>query len=192
MLTSGERLTLLRLAREAVVATVKGEALPEPAVEHLVTLAGAFVTLRSKGDLRGCIGHPEADQPLGQVVVRCASASATSDPRFSPLGADELGDLDIEISVIGAIEPVAVAADLEIGRHGVVVEDGWRRGLLLPQVALEWGWDAEEFLAQTCLKAGLRRDAWRTGALLFRFEAEVFGLSSGGSDLEGSRSCRAD
>jgi AmmeMemoRadiSam system protein A len=135
---------------------------------------GAFVTLHNHGDLRGCIGHIEPTEPLGQVVARCAVAACSSDPRFAPITPTELGQLDIEISLLGPLEPIAGPHDIEVGRHGLVVESGWQRGLLLPQVATEWGWDAGAFLAHTCHKAGLPRDAWQHGAKLWRFEAEVF------------------
>jgi uncharacterized protein (TIGR00296 family) len=108
-------------------------------------------------------------------VPRCAVAAGTTDPRFPPITPQELDELDIEISLLGPLEPVAGPQDIQIGRHGLVVEQGWQRGLLLPQVATEWQWDAETFLAHTCHKAGLPRDAWKHGAQVFRFEAEVFG-----------------
>ena len=137
--------------------------------------AGAFVTLRLGGHLRGCIGYPDAELPLIDVVERCAVSAAVSDPRFAPLTATEWGHINLEISVLGPIEPVSAITDVEIGRHGLVVESGYRRGLLLPQVATEWNWNAAEFASQTCLKAGLAADAWQKGAKLYRFEAEVFG-----------------
>jgi len=100
----------------------------------------------------------ERTLPLGKVVPQCAVAACSTDPRFPPVTAAELEQIDIEI-----------------GRHGLMVEHGWQRGLLLPQVATEWNWDAETFLAQTCHKAGLPRDVWKKGAKVWRFEAEVFG-----------------
>ena len=140
-------------------------------------LAGAFVTLRIKGELRGCIGYPEAELPLVAVVERCAVSAAISDPRFPPLSAAEWSEVDLEISVLGPIEPVDDIQQVVVGRDGLIVEFGRRRGLLLPQVAVEWQWDASEFAAQTCIKAGLPRDAWQKGAKLFKFEAEVFSES---------------
>ena len=137
--------------------------------------AGAFVTLRIRGALRGCIGYPEPELPLVEVIERCAVSAAISDPRFPPLSAPEWNDVDVELSVLGPIEPVRDIAEIVIGRDGLIAESGRRRGLLLPQVASEWKWDAAEFAAQTCIKAGLPRDAWQKGAKLFRFEAEVFG-----------------
>jgi AmmeMemoRadiSam system protein A len=137
--------------------------------------AGAFVTIKINGELRGCIGYPEPEMPLVAVIDHCAVSAAISDPRFPALRADEWDDIEVEISVLGPIERVADIADVVVGQHGLIAEAGRRRGLLLPQVASERNWTATEFAAQTCLKAGLPRDAWRGGATLFRFEAEVFG-----------------
>ena len=153
---------------------------PIPSPQSLVqgyARAGAFVTLRIGGDLRGCIGYPHAELPLVEVVQRCAVSAAIADPRFPALQAAEFGDVSLEISVLGPLEPVGDISEVTAGRHGLVVEHEGRRGLLLPQVATEWGWDAEEFASQTCVKAGLPRDAWRNGAQLYKFEAEVFGES---------------
>jgi AmmeMemoRadiSam system protein A len=139
--------------------------------------AGAFVTLRIKGELRGCIGYPEAELPLVSVVERCAVSAAISDPRFPPLSAAEWSEIDLEISVLGPIQAVDDIRQVVVGRDGLIAEFGRRRGLLLPQVAVEWSWDASEFAAQTCIKAGLPRDAWQKGARLLKFEAEVFSES---------------
>jgi AmmeMemoRadiSam system protein A len=176
MTSETDRRLLLQLARSAIVAHIQRVEPPlvEPAV--VLTIPGAaFVTIHNRADLRGCIGHLETDQPLGQLIARCAIAAATSDPRFPPIAAAELPDILIELSLLGPLEPIGDPEEVEIGRHGLVVEMGWHRGLLLPQVATEWNWDAETFLAQTCHKAGLPRDAWKYGAKVFRFEAEVFG-----------------
>jgi AmmeMemoRadiSam system protein A len=139
--------------------------------------AGAFVTLHLGVELRGCIGSLETDRPVTEVVERCAASAAREDPRFLPVTPAELDALDIEVSVLGPLEPLDPVdpAGVEIGRHGLVVEQGSRRGLLLPQVATERGWDQETFLAQACAKAGLPADAWRHGAHVCRFEALVFG-----------------
>jgi AmmeMemoRadiSam system protein A len=171
-----DRALLLRLAREAIEAHV-GVRPAHVASEAgiLGTPGGAFVTLHKCGALRGCIGHIEANEPIGRVIPRCAVAAAASDPRFPPITADELRQVDIEVSLLGPLEPIAGAEDVIVGCHGLVVELGWQRGLLLPQVATEWGWNAETFVAQTCHKAGLPRDASSRGVRLWRFEAEVFG-----------------
>jgi AMMECR1 domain-containing protein len=168
MTSEADRRLLLRLAREAIAAHVGRLLLqsatrdPQSAMAGVLTQpGGAFVTLHKHGDLRGCIGHIEPTEPLGKVVPRCAVAACSSDPRFLPIAPAELEEIDIEISLLG--------------RHGLVVERGWQRGLLLPQVATERKWDADAFLAHTCQKAGLPRDAWRHGVSIWRFEAEVFG-----------------
>jgi len=178
MTNEHDRQLLLRLAREAIAAHVNHQFQSavsnlQPAI--LAKPAGAFVTLHKGGDLRGCIGHIEPNEPIGTVVPRCAVAASSSDPRFPPVAADELSSIDIEISLLGPLEPIAGSDEIVVGRHGLVVERGWQRGLLLPQVATEWNWDAEAFLSHTCQKAGLSSDAWRHGAKVWRFDAEVFG-----------------
>jgi AmmeMemoRadiSam system protein A len=179
MTTDLDRALFLRMAREAITAHVTRIYNPESAIRSpqsaiLERAGAAFVSLHAHGHLRGCIGHIQANEELGIVVPRCAVSACSSDPRFPPITSAELDDMEIEISLLGPFEPISSAAEVEIGRHGLFVEQGWHRGLLLPQVATEWKWDAEAFLAQTCQKAGLPRDAWKTGAALFRFEAEVF------------------
>jgi AmmeMemoRadiSam system protein A len=179
------RHTLLLRARSAIARAIGVERLtpvgePISDSESLIAddlCAGAFVTLRIDGQLRGCIGYPEAELPMIDVVERCAVSAALSDPRFPPLTLPEWSMVELEISVLGPIVPVVDISEVEVGRDGLMVEFGRRRGLLLPQVATEWRWDAAEFAAQTCAKAGLPRDAWRKGARLYRFEAEVFGES---------------
>ena len=183
LLDERSRKGLLARARAAIAraigaerVTPGAERIPSPESGIPADLqAGAFVTLRVNGALRGCIGYPEPRLPLIEVVERCAASAATSDPRFPPVTAVEWSGVDLEISVLGPIELVRDVSDIEVGRHGLVVQLGRRRGLLLPQVATEWHWDATEFASQTCVKAGLPRDAWQKGATLYRFEAEVFG-----------------
>jgi AmmeMemoRadiSam system protein A len=185
LLDEARRKGLLRHARAAIARAIGAEsvtpvAAPTPNPHALIPIdlcAGAFVTLRMTGELRGCIGYPDPTLPLLDVVERCAVSAALSDPRFPPLSAAEWSRIDLEISVLGPIEPVRDISEVEIGRHGLIVELARRRGLLLPQVAIEWRWDAIEFASQTCAKAGLPRDAWATGATLYKFEAEVFGES---------------
>lgn len=176
MTSDADRQTLLRIAREAVAAYVNGEssALVEP-IGTLAQPAGAFVTLHRHGELRGCIGQVEAVEAVALVVARCAVSAASTDPRFPALTASEFPDITIELSLLRPPELVISIDEIEIGRHGLVVELNRRRGLLLPQVASEWRWERETFVAETCHKAGLPRDAWRHGAKLWKFEAEVFG-----------------
>jgi AmmeMemoRadiSam system protein A len=184
LLDAGSRENLLSRARAAISRAIGAEPLPKPqslpGLEPFLSddlRAGAFVTLRMNGVLRGCIGYPEPELPLIDVVERCAVSAALSDPRFPPVTVSEWKAIDLEISVLGPIEVVGHISEIEVGRHGLVVESGRRCGLLLPQVAIEWQWDAREFASQTCAKAGLPRDAWQKGATLYRFEAEVFGES---------------
>lgn len=180
MLLEAERERLLRLARRSLEARVRSE--PEPDVERggvMDDLFGAFVTIHLRGELRGCLGRIEGDVPLGEVVRHLAQAVSDSDPRFQPVAPHELPELEIEISVLTPEREVSAVSDIEVGRHGLIVERGHRRGLLLPQVAVEHGWTREAFLEHTCLKAGLPRTAWRQGARLFMFEAEIFGERPG-------------
>jgi AmmeMemoRadiSam system protein A len=177
MISEADRLTLLRIARDAIAAQVNGAAAGADVhiPRTLQKCADVFVTIHCAGELRGCIGRLDASESLPRVVKDCAVAACSADPRFQPIAAGELGALDIELSVLGPLEAIGSPDEIEIGRHGLVVEQNRRRGLLLPQVAVEWRWSAEMFLSQTCRKAGLPRDAWRNGASVWRFEAEVFG-----------------
>ena len=175
MLSAEDQAKLLRLARRALEARVRGHAAPsrEPGGAFDAPL-GAFVTLHHRGDLRGCLGRIDVDAPLGETVVELAAVVADSDPRFPPVGVGELADIELEISVLTPEREIRSTAEIEIGRHGLIVERGRQRGLLLPQVATEHGWDVETFLGHTCLKAGLTRDAWRAGVRILVFEAQVF------------------
>ena len=167
---------LLRIARDAITAYVTGTPMPVPDLtDAAARQAGAFVSLHKHGELRGCIGRVEADEPVAHVVARCAVAASSSDPRFRAVTTSELPELDIELSILSSLEPVSSLDEIQVGRHGLVIEMGWRRGLLLPQVATEWNWDREMFVAQTCRKAGLPLDEWKKGAKIWKFEAEVFG-----------------
>jgi AmmeMemoRadiSam system protein A len=141
---------------------------------NLAMPAGAFVTLHRRGRLRGCIGRIEPIEPLADVVAHCAAAAAEEDPRFSPLQADELVELEIEISVLSPLE-AATPEEVEPGRHGLVVSKGLRRGVLLPQVAVQYMWTRERFLEETCHKGGLETDAWTHPETRIEiFTAEVF------------------
>ena len=176
-LTSDQKRELLALALSSVRAQVTGTPLECPDLLELPDASGVFVTIRRGGELRGCLGTLENREGLAAETFRCAAESASRDPRFSPVAPDELGELSLEISVLGPLERIDahVPDAFTIGVHGLVVEQGKRRGLLLPQVAVEWGWTREEFLSQTCVKARLPPDAWRGPALVYRFGADVFG-----------------
>ena len=177
MFSEGDRQTLLRIARDAIVAHVRGGVPPvlKATGGALSQPADAFVTLHRGGELRGCIGRLQAREPVVHVVAHCAVAACSDDPRFPPVTEEELHGLEIELSILGPLEPVANLEDIEVGRHGLVVERELHRGLLLPQVAVEWKWDRRTFVEETCRKAGLPRDAWQAGATVSKFEAEVFG-----------------
>ncbi|HTG62189.1 MAG TPA: AmmeMemoRadiSam system protein A [Terriglobia bacterium] len=175
-LSDSDKTQLLRLARQAVEECALGRSLPqveEPQEESLGAKCGAFVTLRKAGRLRGCIGHIEASASLRETVRECAVAAAVRDPRFKPVTPVELADLHIEISVLSTLTDVR-PEEVEVGRHGLLISRSFHRGLLLPQVATQWHWDREQFLEQTCLKAGLPPDAWRHEARIQAFTAEVF------------------
>lgn len=168
----------LYLARKALHEFLRRQQEPrlyQPVHPVLREPRGAFVTLKRHGELRGCIGYVEAIKPLWETIEDCAISAASRDPRFEPVAAEELADLDIEISVLSPLEDLPDPAGVEVGRHGILIEKGYHRGLLLPQVATEYGWNREQFLAHTCLKAGLPMDAWRHGAKIKVFSADVFG-----------------
>lgn len=175
--TAEEREFLLRLAHRSIEAALDERRLElKPLNPHLAEHRGAFTTLHLHGKLKGCIGYVFAAQPLYLTVAETARAAAFDDPRFQPVSAAEAPDVKVEISVLSLLKPIA-PEDVVIGTHGLVVRMGNRRGLLLPQVPVEWGWDRETFLSQTCLKAGLAPDAWLRGAELQAFTAEVFSES---------------
>lgn len=174
-----QREELLRIARDAVTAAAQGKRLqpPDSSDPLLREKAGAFVTLTDRdGALRGCIGYISADKPLDDTVSQAATAAALRDPRFSPLSPEELDGLGVSISVLSPPKPVKEIEEIEPGVHGLIVRKGYHQGLLLPQVATRYGWDAARFLDETCVKAGLRRGEWRDpDALVQSFTAEVFG-----------------
>ncbi|HVE71508.1 MAG TPA: AmmeMemoRadiSam system protein A [Thermoanaerobaculia bacterium] len=180
MLDPQQRQTLLSIARRSIEAVLDGrrpELDPSQLDEVLRRPSGAFVTLHTnRGDLRGCIGSIEAVAPLSNAVASNAINAAFRDPRFHPVQREELASLQIEISVMSPIECVSSIEEIEVGRDGLIISRGSRAGLLLPQVATEYGWDRETFLAQTCVKAGLPPDSWRSPDIrIERFSAEVFG-----------------
>jgi AmmeMemoRadiSam system protein A len=170
-----ERGILLGLAHRAIESEFHGHHLDlTPPTEHLAEMRGAFTTLHLNGKLRGCIGYVAPTNSLFHTVAETARSAAFDDPRFTPVTAEEVADLEIEISVLSPLRPIR-PEEIVVGRHGLVIRKGLRRGLLLPQVPVEWRWNRETFLAQTCKKAGLAMDAWEQGAEIQAFTAEVFG-----------------
>jgi AmmeMemoRadiSam system protein B/AmmeMemoRadiSam system protein A len=175
-LSRSEKAELLRLARRAIRQAVETRTSLDYQARspNLKVPKGVFVTLTEKGSLRGCIGFIDPIFPLWQAVVQAASYAALEDRRFEPVSRAELNDLEVEISVLSPLTRLEEVKGIQVGRHGLVVEQGNRKGLLLPQVATENGWDRDEFLKQACLKAGLPSDAWKKGAAVYTFEAVVF------------------
>jgi AmmeMemoRadiSam system protein A len=179
-LSEADRRAALQLARTAVVEAVSRRQLPDvfPREGIFAERRGVFVTLHVGKGLQGCIGVTEATEPLGDAIVRCAASAALEDPRFAPLRTEQLGDLRIEISLLSPMEPIAPES-IEIGHHGLFVRLRAHRGLLLPQVATEHRLTREQFLEETCRKAGLGREAWRDPeAQLFGFTCEIFSDSA--------------
>lgn len=175
------RRALLSIARQAIRAALAGNACAgasdgagaPPA--GMPATSGVFVTLTLHGQLRGCIGMLETSRALEEAVTECAVAAATRDDRFAPLTLEELDRCDLEVSVLTSPRTVSGPGEIEIGRHGVIVSSGWRRGVFLPKVPVEHRWDVEKLLSEACRKAGLDRDAWRRDATIEVFEAEAFG-----------------
>lgn len=174
------RRALLAVARSALEARVRGQQIPSLPLGLEVAGAGVFVTVYCAGQLRGCLGSLDPAESLAAVIVRLAADVALEDYRFDPIHLHELEQVTLHLSILTAPIPVTDPATIVVGRDGLIVELGSRRGLLLPQVAAEHGWDREMFLRQTCVKAGVPPDAWRNGAALSRFEAEVFGDDESG------------
>jgi AmmeMemoRadiSam system protein A len=178
MLDAAQRSALLTLARRTVERAARGERADDagPAPAGLDAPGAAFVTVRVDGELRGCIGNFEPRGTIWGVVHEMAVAASTRDPRFDRIADDELAGLSVDISVLAPARRIHGPADIELGRDGLEVRRGHRRGLLLPQVATDHGLDRETFLAETCRTAGLPPDAWREpDTELWAFEAEVFG-----------------
>jgi AmmeMemoRadiSam system protein A len=180
-LSPADRAALLGIARGAILAHLGlAPASALPAGGALGEERGAFVTLHVAGELRGCIGTFRPLGSLAATVARMAVAAASEDPRFPPLGAAEVPELDVAISALAAPHPLADPRQVAIGRQGLVVKRGFHRGTLLPKVAVEQGWTAEEFLKHTCLKAGLPPRAWEEPDVTVEaFEAEEFGEGPG-------------
>lgn len=177
-LSSKDKTALLTIAKNAVEAKLQGRELPPLKLESdiLKEKRGAFVTLKKHGRLRGCIGYIRAFKPLGETVQEMAVAAAFHDPRFPSLKAHELNDLEFEISVLSPLKKIKDISEIEVGKHGIYIVSGYHSGLLLPQVATEYGWDRETFLQETCYKAGLPPNAWKQEQTeIYIFSADYFG-----------------
>ena len=163
MLSKTDVAILVNIAREAIVHQIKGgDYSPTPREEKaLNSESGCFVTITQEGQLRGCIGNFQSQQPLFREVATMAVAAASQDPRFQPMGRDELDNFSLEITVLSPLEKIDDTNLIEVGTHGIYIIKGHNRGVLLPQVATEYNWDRETFLRQTCVKAGLTESAWQ-------------------------------
>jgi len=176
-LTQQEKEILLKVARETIVQIANGQ--PSPVFSYDVPIfmekRGAFVTLHKHNELRGCIGYVQPFKPLLATVIEMAAAASQRDPRFSPISVQEVPDIEIEISVLSPLQQIKDKDEIIIGRHGILIEQGYNTGLLLPQVATEYGWDRTIFLEHTCRKAGLVKDAWKDSKTkIFIFSAQIF------------------
>lgn len=181
LLDESEQQFVLDVGRKTIIEYVTNGQTPEftSADPKLNQKRGAFVSLHEKGGaLRGCIGYVEPIKPLLQTIVDMAIACATKDPRFDPVTPDEFPNLDLEVSVLSPLEHVRRVEEIQVGKHGLMIKKGYYSGLLLPQVAVEFGWDRAQFLRETSRKAGLSADAWKeSDAKLYVFSAQVFGGS---------------
>lgn len=174
-----ERSSLLRLAHDSILSALESRDISlDPPSPHLSEPRGAFTSLYFHGELRGCVGYILPVYPVYRAVAETARAAAFEDNRFPPVTHGEALDLEIQLSILSPAQPIQFE-DIEVGRHGLLISGHGRRGLLLPQVPLEHGWDRVTFLQQTCLKAGLPTDAWQRGASIEAFTAEVFGEKAG-------------
>jgi AmmeMemoRadiSam system protein A len=171
-----DRRLLLGIARHAVEAHLSGFPLNLSETRDGVSAEprGVFVSLHKGTQLRGCIGNVVPNDPLYRTVARCAIAAATEDPRFSSVTLAELPLVSFELSVLGMPEPVQDVESIEIGKHGLIIGKGSARGLLLPQVAVQYRWNRNQFLSETCIKAGLHPNSWREDAAIHCFTADVF------------------
>jgi AmmeMemoRadiSam system protein A len=177
LLTKKEQKELLKIARETVVGFVAHTKVPviAPSAPGLQLHSGCFVTIKQKGELRGCIGNFISDKALYLLVQEMAVSAATRDPRFYPMKADDLADFKVDISVLSPLAKADSVEEIQVGVHGIYIVKGSYRGVLLPQVATEYGWDRDQFLRHTCIKAGLPEDAWQGECDIYIFSAQVFG-----------------
>lgn len=175
--TDEEKKELLQLARTTIEQLLTDGRRDYPPTDNpkFKEKRGVFVTLHKKGDLRGCIGYPLPIKPLIEAVVDNAVSASTEDYRFNNVVLDEMGDIDIEISVLTVPKKVGSYKDIVVGRDGIIVTRGMSKGLLLPQVPVEQGWNLEAYISYGCMKAGLPQDEWKRGVEIETFEGIVFG-----------------
>ena len=176
LLNENQQKFLLRLARQTIEQYLKSGSTPQAKIEdeYLKEKRGAFVTLKVNDQLRGCIGYPLPYKTLYETIVDVSISAATQDYRFPPLTREELKETKIEISVLSLPQLIKDVKEIEVGRHGIVISKGLNKGLLLPQVPLEYDWDLETYLSHGCLKAGLDEKEWKKGVQIEVFEAQVF------------------
>lgn len=174
--TKDEKRMLLSIAREAIVSHIsRSPAKPrEIKSDKLSEEVGCFVTIKADDKLRGCIGNFISNKPLHRLVQEMAIAAATQDPRFYPMKESDLGSFKLEISVLSPLRKIAAVDEIQVGVHGIYLERNVHRGVLLPQVAVEHGWDRETFLQQTSRKAGMGLDDWKDNTDIYVFSATVF------------------
>ncbi len=176
MLTEADATNLLEIAREAITHQINGiNYSPIPREEKALNeRSGCFVTIKQNSNLRGCIGNFQSQQPLFREVANMAIAAASQDPRFQPMGSDELDNFDLEITILSPLEKIDNTDEIEVGVHGIYIEKGNNRGVLLPQVATDYNWDRETFLQQTCIKAGLSESSWQSAdADIYIFSGQI-------------------
>jgi len=180
MLSEKGKKEILKLAKLAIQSIFKKELIAEltkqkRVVKNLGLRNGVFVTITKRGELRGCIGYILPVREFEELVVDAAVSAAMRDPRFDPLTEDEVGEIEIEVSVLSEPKRIENVSEVEVGKHGLIVRRGPFQGLLLPQVATEYNWDKLTFIRQTCIKAGLSPDEWKKeGTEIYTFTAEVF------------------
>jgi AmmeMemoRadiSam system protein A len=175
-LSEADRQSMLALARRAIAEAVSFQKSigDTPRIGASTEIRGVFVTLHARGRLRGCIGVVEGFEPLSESIPRCAANAALRDPRFSPVRVEELPEIEIELSLLSPFEPI-LSENIEIGKHGLLISQGSKRGLLLPQVAVEHKFSRDQFLEETCRKAGLSANAWQEAdTKIFGFTCEAF------------------
>ncbi len=176
-LSNQQQQKLLDIARRSIIAYLENKPMPEFDIndELLESPGAAFVTINKNHQLRGCIGYTEPIMPLYKTISTCAVKAASEDPRFQPLTKEEYPAISIEISVLTPLQEIKDVSKIEVGRHGLMLQKGYNRGLLLPQVAVDYGWDRTQFLNATCRKAGMAPVCWKENCDIYVFSAEVFG-----------------